>query len=101
MGGDDTKKDAALKINTIQTLRLLLADLKVEALHSGHYYHEPRTAAAFDNRDKSKAFRSVGYNQTVLRINALQDAIDCLSVAHAANTTRRNDMVKDLLSKSV
>ncbi len=60
-----------MKANTIQTLHAILRDLKSDALRYGRY---PR-GTHWHARDKSAAFRCMAYNQTVLRVNALIDAI--------------------------
>lgn len=48
--------------------------LKQKALHTGKY-PPPYTSHKYDKRDKSKAFRSISYNETVRQINALAEVI--------------------------
>jgi hypothetical protein len=59
---------------TIHTLRALVRDLKVDALHAGRY-PTPCQAESWEQRDKSKAFRCIAYNACVRRINALEEVI--------------------------
>ena len=48
-------------------------------MQAGHY-PPPYTAEAFDNRGPV-FFRSIAYNQTIIEINALKDAIKALSAS--------------------
>ena len=66
-----------MKPRTLDTLRALLYDLKVETLHSGRY-PTPVDPGNWEQRDKSKAYYCIGYVQGVRRINALEDAIATL-----------------------
>jgi len=52
------------------TLIGLLNGLKQKALSSGRY-PTPFTPERYDSRDKSIAFRCMGYNRLVRQINAL------------------------------
>jgi hypothetical protein len=63
-----------MKTMTIHTLRDLVRDLKVDALHAGRY-PKPVNADKWEQRDKSIAFRCIAYVKNVRRINALEDAI--------------------------
>jgi len=56
-------------------LRRLLEDRKTGALCSGHY-GPPFTTEAFDGRDKSKAFRSIGYNRAVRDVKMLERVLE-------------------------
>jgi len=67
-----------MKTNTIQTLRRILKAQKAYAMHAGHY-PPPHTAESFDKRGPVP-FRSIAYGQTIIEINALEDAIKALSV---------------------
>jgi len=53
------------------TINSLVKDLKFKALHYGRY-PTPYSAEKYDNRDKSAAFRCLGYNRLVRQINALE-----------------------------
>jgi hypothetical protein len=66
-----------MKPMTLHTLKALVRDLKVDALHYGRY-PTPVNADKWERRDKSRAARCIGYNTTVRRINALEDAISTL-----------------------
>lgn len=66
-----------MKANTIQTLRRILKAQKSYAMHAGHY-PSPHTAESFDKRGPVP-FRSIAYGQTIIEINALEDAIKTLS----------------------
>lgn len=68
-----------MKANTIQTLRRIVREKKIYAMKAGHY-PPPYTAEAFDNRGPV-FFRSIAYNQTIIEINALKDAINALSAS--------------------
>lgn len=59
---------------TVQTLRQLLEDLKLDALKAGRY-PSPLKASQWEKRDKKKAFRCMSYNRYVRQIGALEDAI--------------------------
>lgn len=63
-----------LKPLTLHTLKSLQDRLKCNALFCGKYgpLYTPKN---YDNRDKSKAFRSIAYNEKVRQINALNDVI--------------------------
>jgi hypothetical protein len=70
-----------MKKQTIGRLKRLRSRLKRDALVFGHYkvplytfvvHHD----AAFDRRDKSKAFRCVGYVDAIGFIQALDDVLD-------------------------
>jgi hypothetical protein len=66
-----------MKAATIHTLRALVEDLKVDALHAGRY-PKPCKAELWEQRDKGRAFRCIAYSQNVRRINAIEDAISVL-----------------------
>ena len=59
---------------TIHSLRSILLGLKRKALVSGQY-EAPYTNEGYDQRDKSLAFRSMGYNANVRQISALEEVI--------------------------
>jgi hypothetical protein len=65
-----------MKKNTKYTLIALIKELKWEAMCSGRY--TSFSTKDYDTRDKSKAFRSMYYNQKVRQINALQDIISLI-----------------------
>jgi hypothetical protein len=79
-----------MKAATIHTLRDLVRDLKVDALHSGRY-PKPCKAELWEQRDKSKAFRCIAYSQNVRRINAIEDAISVLEDLARKDSTRLTD----------
>lgn len=66
-----------MKPRTVDTLRALLEDHKVEALHAGRY-PTPVNPRKWETRDKARAFRCMAYNRLVREINALDDAIGAL-----------------------
>jgi hypothetical protein len=61
-----------MKTSTAYTILRLIESLKCKAMHVGRY-QPPYTVAAYDNRDKSKAFQCISYKQCVRRVNALVD----------------------------
>ena len=63
-----------VKPRTLDTLRSLLWDLKIDALHAGRY-PTPVDPDKWEQRDKKRAFQCLGYVSLVRRINALTDAI--------------------------
>jgi len=63
-----------MKVGTLWTLKGLLYDLKLKALHAGQY-PAPVKPELWEKRDKQRAFRCIAYNQLVRRINALKEAI--------------------------
>lgn len=63
-----------VKSRTIDTLRALLYDLKIDALWAGRY-PPPQSVSKWEKRDKKQAFRCIAYCQLVRRIGALEDAI--------------------------
>lgn len=72
-----------VKPRTVQSLKRLRFQLKQEAMFTGRFWERPYRGrhfreSDFDRRDKSLAFRSMSYNEDVLLINALADAIHCL-----------------------
>ena len=70
-----------MKARTIHTLRRLLKARKAYAMHAGHY-PPPYTAEAFEKRGPVP-FRSIAYGETILEINALEDAIKELSLPNS------------------
>lgn len=67
-------KRRKMKSATINTLKGLVRELKVDALHSGRY-PAPVDPNMWEQRDKSRAVRCIAYNRDVRHINALEDAI--------------------------
>ncbi len=72
-----------IKKLTLRTIAPIIEDLKKEAWESGRLgtygegkRHKDFSVKAFDNRNKSLAFRCMGYNRLVRQINALQDLIN-------------------------
>lgn len=63
-----------MRKGTISTVRSLIHDLKIEALHAGRY-SIPHKAENWEQRDKSEAFTCIAYRTAVRRINALEDMI--------------------------
>lgn len=66
-----------MKATIIFTLRSLVRDLKIEALHAGRY-PTPVNADMWEKRDKSIAFSCIAYVRNVRRINAIEAAISIL-----------------------
>jgi hypothetical protein len=81
---------SALRPMTLHTLRDFRDHLKQHALYVGRY-PPLYTPENYDARDKSKAFRSMGYNETVRRINAIDEVIQYLS----ANAELKGDARKE------
>ena len=63
-----------MKPRTLETLRAMVKDLKVSALHYGRY-PTPVDGDKWEQRNKKRAVHCIGYNTSVRRINALEDAI--------------------------
>jgi len=79
-----------MKPATIHTLRALVSDLKIDALHAGRY-PTPCNAELWEQRDKSRAFRCIAYKTNVRRINAIEDAISTLESWAGKDSTRLTD----------
>jgi hypothetical protein len=76
-----------LRPMTLHTVNAWLLDAKATALQEGRY-GPPFTAENFDNRDKSKAVPTIAYNQSVRRINALQEMADFVN-QHTASKNEK------------
>lgn len=67
-----------LKKDSINALKRAIEFLKIDALECGRY-EDGFSSWHYDNRDKSKAFRCMGYNERVRQISGCEDILKYLT----------------------